>query len=258
MKKMLSILLAVMIAVTCAAALADEVPQPEGGKKFEGDWALTGGLIEIVYEEEGYRVSVDLCNIGEGTGTLWEYNCLYNEADDTLVSFLSIGKRDYTYNLSTLERTDSEPVYYDADTEPGEVTTFSISENGSLRWTAASEPDAGADLEFRSIGRFNGSWYSAEGEEPVWVDFNWKGLESENFCYEVYLHRGDDDVYTEFTMTGVYDEETGKLTCTGRSVDEADTETYEAVFSMQEDGKMLYEAANGIVMEYDLLGANNG
>ena len=257
MKKMLSILLALMIVMTCAAALADEVPQPEGGKKFEGDWALTGGLVEIVYEEEGYRVAVDLCTIGEGTGTLWEYSCLYNEAEDALVS-VSSTKRSYTYNLSTLERTDGEPVYYGAEEEAGKETVFSFAENGSLKWTSAREPEAGADLEFRSIGRFNGSWYSAEGEEPVWVDFHWLGLESENFCYEVYLHRGDDDVYTEFTMTGVYDEETGKLTCTGRSVDEADTETYEAVFSMQEDGKMLYEAANGIVMEYDLLGANNG
>ena len=257
MKKMLSILLALMIVMTCAAALADEVPQPEGGKKFEGDWALTGGLIGIVYEEEGYRVSVDLCTIGEGTGTLWEYNCLYNEADDTLVSISSV-KRGYTYNLTTLERTDGEPVYYDLEAEMGQEAVFSISENGSLKWTSAREPEAGADLEFRSIGRFNGSWYSAEGEEPVWVDFNWKGLESEDFSYEVYLHRGDDDIYTEFVMTGVYDEETGKLVCTGRSIDEADTETYEAIFSMQEDGKLLYEAANGIVMEYDLLGANNG
>jgi hypothetical protein len=59
-------------------------------------------------------------------------------------------------------------------------------------------------------------------------------------------------------MTGTYNEETGKLECTGSNVDTEDKETYEAVFSRTEDGKLLYEAANGIVMEYDLLGGSQG
>jgi uncharacterized membrane protein YhhN len=65
------------LALMSAAALADEMPQPEGGKKFEGQWAMMCGLVDIVYEEEGYRVSVDLYNQEEKTGTLWQYSCYY-------------------------------------------------------------------------------------------------------------------------------------------------------------------------------------
>ena len=68
MKKMISILLAALLLVTLVnvAALAEDAqPQPEGGKKYEGDWALAGGKIEIVYEEQGYRVMAELLNNGE-------------------------------------------------------------------------------------------------------------------------------------------------------------------------------------------------
>jgi hypothetical protein len=54
-----------LLLAACLPALADEVPQPEGGKKFEGCWAFACGLAEIVYEEEGYRVSVDLYNMND-------------------------------------------------------------------------------------------------------------------------------------------------------------------------------------------------
>ena len=45
MKKMLSILLAVMMLFAIAVAAAEEIPQPEGGKKFESDWAFNTGMI---------------------------------------------------------------------------------------------------------------------------------------------------------------------------------------------------------------------
>ena len=51
MKKFLSILMALLMTLSIigSAALAEEsVPQPEGGKKFESNWALGGGLISIV------------------------------------------------------------------------------------------------------------------------------------------------------------------------------------------------------------------
>ena len=47
MKKFLSILMALLMTLSIigSAALAEEsVPQPEGGKKFESNWALGGGL----------------------------------------------------------------------------------------------------------------------------------------------------------------------------------------------------------------------
>ena len=258
MKKVLGMLLIAMLvcALGCAAALADEVPQPEGGKKFESNWAIMGGLVEINYEEEGYRVLIDLCNNEDMSGTIREYSCYYSEDRDALVS-VSSAKRTYTSDPSTLERTESDVEYKDAG-EGGQEAVFTINENGKLIWTDESDKEAGADLEFSDIGTFKGTWRSAEGEEPVWVDFTWSGLNEETYSYFVYLHRGDDDVYTEFIMNGLYDPETGKLTCKGNSVDPADKEEYEAVFSMAGNGQLLYEAANGILMDFDPLGGSQG
>ena len=47
------------------AKLADKDGNPylfklKAGKKFESDWAIAGGLAQIVYEEEGYRVMLDI------------------------------------------------------------------------------------------------------------------------------------------------------------------------------------------------------
>ena len=71
MKKLIGILMAVMmLAAFACAASADEVPQPEAGKKFESDWAIPGGFAQIVYEEEGYRVMLEK-DEADGTGSLW-------------------------------------------------------------------------------------------------------------------------------------------------------------------------------------------
>lgn len=258
MKKLMSILLAVLMVCTlaCAAALADEVPQPEGGKKFEGDWARRGAIVQIVYEEEGYRVYINIRNNEDNSGKIWEYSCYYVEDQDALVSVSSVC-HPYTWNPETDEYTDGENEYEELD-EAGKESSFTIAENGGLFWNDGHAPGTTTELEFRSIGRFEGTWRSAEGEEPVWVDFTWEGLKEEDFFYTVYLHRGDNTTYAEFTMTGTYDETTGKLSCTGKSVDAADTEEYEAFFSMTENGQLLYEAANGILLNYDPIRENNG
>lgn len=52
MKKTISVLLAVLMLSLCAFAAADEYPQPEGGKKFESDWAIVGGLVEITTKKK--------------------------------------------------------------------------------------------------------------------------------------------------------------------------------------------------------------
>ena len=86
MKKLIGILMAVMmLAAFACAASADEVPQPEAGKKFESDWAIPGGFAQIVYEEEGYRVMLEK-DEADGTGSLWQYSCYYHEDTDTLLS----------------------------------------------------------------------------------------------------------------------------------------------------------------------------
>ena len=144
MKKMMAALLAVMMLAMGMTALADEAPQPEGGKKFESSWALMGGLAEIFYEEEGYRVSVDLRNGDHGT--LWQYSCHYVEEKDALLS-VSSTKWDYTLDGDGAE-VPGEIAYQGLDDES---TAFTIDEKGFLHWDEARE-NAGADLEFRTPG----------------------------------------------------------------------------------------------------------
>ncbi|MCR4876425.1 MAG: hypothetical protein K5922_04565 [Clostridiales bacterium] len=259
MRKMLCVLMAVMMAgLFACAAMADEIPQAEGGKKFEGDWALRGGLVQIVYEEEGYRVQVFL------SGSEWEYSCYYHEDTDSLVS-VSSSRTDYTVDPVMMEKVYGEPVYEGLD-EEGQNAEFTLDAEGFLHWNDRRD-NAGADLQFMSIGRFSGVWKNEE--EEVEAQFMWDGLEDEEkFEYTVYIQRGltGAEHYTLFLMTGTYDPGTGKLSCSGTCTQftknaageydtEEDGETYDAYFSMTADGKVLFETANGIELEYDMMGS---
>lgn len=259
MKKWMKIALALMMALflLCTAALAEETPQPEGGKKFESNWAKMGGLIEIVYEEEGYRVSVDLFNQDDNTGTLWEYACYYVEEIDSLES-ISSRKSRYTMNPLTLDRTFGENEYEGID-DADKTTVFSLSEDGALRWEDGHE-HWGQDLEFRNIGRFEGVWRN--DAEEIYTEFHWQGLMDENlYCYSIFVGRGEDG----FRMAGLYSPETGKLECYDTDVTpilatedffvaKDAGKPFDAVFSALENGKLLFETADGIELEYDLLG----
>ncbi len=262
MKKMISMILAVILVMALACtAMADEIPEPEGGKKFNSNWAVQNAVIEIYYEEEGYRVSITSEDPDEGVGTEWFYNCFYVEEEDALVS-ISSGKCSYTFDPEYPDDiTYGEPEYEGIDDE-GKNSVFIIDENGRLIWADGHE-NAGQDLEFINIGRFDGAWKNEE--EAVYTVISWNGYDDQ-FYYDVYLQRGESDAetYVIFNMTGVYNEKTDKLECTGPAVtytngtDEgvADDEVYEAFFSWTEDGTLLFEAANGIELEEDF--DNNG
>ena len=257
MKKAISILAAAVMLMVCACAAADAVPQPEQGKKFDSDWAIRGGLVQIYYEEEGYRVRVQL------PGSEWEYSCYYHEDTDSLVS-VSASRTNYTVDPETLEKVYGQPVY-ESFAEEAPDAEFTINPKGFLIWKDNRE-NAGADLEFMNIGRFEGVWRNEK--EEVEAEFMWNGLlDEERFEYTVYLQRGKTGAehYALYLMTGTYDPDTGKLTadgtCTlftknagGEYDTEEDYETSEALFSLTKDGKVLYETANGIELEYDMMG----
>ena len=263
-KKWVALLCAAAMVFTVCFAIAEGDPQSEGGKKFEGDWAFGGGLARIDFEEEGYRVFVEIDN-QEGSGTEWEYSCYYNEEKDVLLS-VSSSRIDYTLNAENGNKEYADNTYEGLDGE-NETTEFAINEKGFLTWKDGRE-NAGADLEFMNIGAFDGLWKN-EAEETE-AEFLWNGLDQENFNYTVYIQRGktDGDQYSSYLMVGKYDPETGKLTASGScSVftknaageydSQDDGETVEAVFSKTEDGKVLYETDNGIELEYDIMGHSN-
>ena len=262
MKKLIGILMAIMmLAVFACAAYADEVPQSEAGMKFENDWAIAGGLVQIDYEEEGYRVTLEMDG-EDGKGSLWEYACYYHEDTDSLVS-VSSSRTDYTINPDTGDKDYGDYVYEGID-EEDQGTEFTIDADGFLIWKDGHD-DAGAGLKFANIGRFDGVWKN-EAEE-VEAEFLWNGDTEDDMFYTVYITRGktDGELYTVFLMNGEYDPASGRLsaegTCTvyrknaeGEYDPEEDEEMYDAFFSMTEDGRLLYETANGIELEYDIMG----
>jgi len=266
MKKLTVILLAVMMMCVCAcAALADELPQPEAGKKFESDWAVAGGLAQIVYEEEGYRVTLEITK-EDGTGAVWEYACYYHEDTDNLVS-VSSSRLDYTVDPDTGDKVFGDYAYEGLD-EENQGTEFIIGSDGFLVWKDGHD-DADAGMKFADIGRFDGVWKN-EAEE-VNAEFLWNGASEDEMFYTVYILRGriEGERYASFLMNGTYDPASGKLiaegTCTvftkndsGEYESSDDGEMYDAVFSMTEDGKVFFETANGIELEYDIMGHPQG
>jgi len=265
MKKLIGILLAIMMlgAIACAAS-ADGVPQPEAGKKFESFWAIPGGLAEIYYEEEGYRIRLDIGK-NDGTGAIWEYACYYHEDTDNLVS-VSSSRMDYTINPDTGDKVLGEYAYEGLDEKEDQGAEFTIGKDGFLIWKDKRE-DAGAGLKFANIGGFEGLWKNVKEETEV--QFMWNGATEDEMFYTVYLTRGntDGERYAQYLMNGTYDPATGKLsadgTCTlytknasGEYESSEDGETYDAFFSKTEDGKVLYETDNGIELEYDMLGSD--
>ncbi len=253
MKKMLSILMTLVMAFSlfCTAALAEGISQPEGGKKFESSWGMMNGLVDIVYEEEGYRVMVDLYNQENSTGTMWQYSCLYNEQSDSLVSVTSI-KNTYTLNPDTLERAFSDYEYEGFDTD-GTESVFSITADGALEWKDGHE-NLGQDLQFTKIGNFEGLWRNQE--KDVYIEFHWQGLLDENqFCYNIYIGRGDSDLH----LNGIYNPDTDKLECYDEAIDCVEAwqsgKPCDAVFQDLGGGRALYEAGGETIeLEYDLLG----
>ena len=264
MKKLFSILLAIMmLGVLACTASADEVPQPEAGKKFESDWAIPGGLAQIVYEEEGYRVMLEITK--DGAGSTWEYSCYY-QADTDSLSSVSASRTNFSINPDTGDRIPGETVYEEFAEEKG--TEFTIDKDGFLIWKDGHD-DAGAGLKFVNIGQFDGVWKNEAAKTKV--TFMWNGTTEDDMFYTVYIDRGQkgDETYSSFLMNGFYDPATGKLTgngtCTvfkknaqGEYDSEDDGESYDAVFSKMEDGRVLFETDNGIELEYDGTAADQG
>jgi hypothetical protein len=258
MKKLVGILLAVMMlgAFACAAMAEEDIPQPEAGKKFESDWAIPGALVQIGYEEAGYKIQVEVTK-DDASGSVWEYSCYYNEDTDSLASVSSM-KKDYTVDTATGDAVFGEAAYEDFDDE-NTVTTFTIDEHGCLIWKDGRE-DAGAGLEFTNIGYFNGVWTNEA--EAVTVEFIWNGYTAEEFFYSVYVTIGKegDEQYTSYIMNGDYDPAAGKLIANGTSTtftknadgsyDAQEAKDVEGVpFSKLENGAVLLETDHGIELD---------
>ncbi len=262
LKRLMSILLAVLLCVSMAVpALAEEegFPEPEGGKKFDGSWAIPGGRIDITYEEEGYRVYIITFD-QQSAGGIWEYSCTWQE-DTGVLESISSSHHTYAFDPETNDMIHAEPEYEDID-EAGQSAVFAIGENGKLTW---QDPrgNAGEGLEFVSIGSFEGVWRNEEAK--VWAEIMWNGMTAETFNYTVFLHGEENGEQVDLTLEGSYDPETGKLACEGiRTLWEPngeggfdphdDGELYSAVLTQTGDGVLHCECGETSVdLTYDLL-----
>lgn len=264
MKKMISILLVLCLALSlaCTAANAESSPEPEGGKKFHTNWAIFGMTVEIFYEEEGYRVSIRSTDPYEHNGSEWEYSCLYNEEKDVLMS-VSSTKASWAEDPATGLDQRIELEYQGFDDE-GQTTVFAINEDGRLTWEDGRGQD-GADLEFTDIGKFNGFWASGDGTS--WAEIAWSDSEiGDEYGYNVFFHEGSSEVSSDYSLHGLYDPKTGKLTVSGPvTVNVLDAEggyetseesSAELVFSALENGNILLERDN-LELVYDILGGDS-
>ena len=260
MKKLISMILAVILVMALACtAMAEE----NNGEKFDSCWAVPNAFVEIDQEDEGFRVLIIGTVPEEGRGTIWEYNCFYMEDLDSLVSMTTI-KRGFTFDPEYTDLVEYEEPEREGFDDDDKSTVFSINENGHLIWEDGYE-NMGTGLEFVKIGFFNDAWKNED--EEVYAVFDWNGTEDE-FYYDVYLQCGDSDADTcvIFYMIGIYNEETGKLECTGPAVTYAngaddgvsDGEIYEATFSWTDHGTILFEMDEGIGIELEQDFDNNG
>ena len=115
-----------------------------GNSKFEGVWACDRASIEVVFEEEGYRVFIAWAS-SASEETEWEYNCLYNAQEDALVSLGNGICTDVTFDGN------GDAVSYNVKYEDGDAT-FAIDGEGHLLWQDAKE-DAGKDMRFEWMNR---------------------------------------------------------------------------------------------------------
>ena len=270
MKKILAVILSLALLLTACAAMAEEesFPQPEGGKKFETNWAIFGMTVEIMYEEAGYRVYIKSSDPYEHKGIEWEYSCSYVEDKDALVS-VSSSKNSYIEDPASGDVTRGE-YEYQGDDDEKTATVFTISPEGRLLWADGRGED-GMDLEFTDIGTFQGTWRSED--KKISADITWSDSEKDDdYGYSVFLHDEGEDSYAEYSTHGLYDPETKKLVVTGsvmiyrknaeggydmEEIPENPDDPLELIFSSLGDGKILLERDNGYELINDPLGSDS-
>ena len=145
MKKLILVLTAIALMMACTAVLAEEEPaiqEAPDPDNYSGVWQCDRASIEIVWEEEGYRI---LIHWGSSAWecTEWEYSCYYHEDDNTLVSMPFGIRKELVYSDDN-ELPEITVVYEDGD------AVFSLDEEGHPIWTDLKE-NMGENMQFEWI-----------------------------------------------------------------------------------------------------------
>ena len=210
MKKWIALLTALMMAVLCAAATAEEETEstvnPEAYSLYSSEWADGFTSVKIFAEEDHWHVWI---TSADGAAE-WDYSCLFDEEQKTLVSI------DGEENMKTAVTIDEEGseidrqvVYTDGKAE------IALDADGRLIWKDEKE-DAGAGLAFEKIGWFQGVWIAGEDIDSRYeLNCFWdveEPSEGEVYSgYKVEITRNEGEACTCWIYTCAYDAETNTL-----------------------------------------------
>ena len=141
MKKLFAIILVLALALTNAVFAEEEdlPPMPEEAAVYEGTWVCDRASIEMIWEEEGFRVFISWGSSASETSE-WEYSCCYNTETNSLESMPTGIHTDNVYGA------DGEIVSTTVIYDDGEAT-FTLDEDGRLLWHDLKE-DAGKNMLF--------------------------------------------------------------------------------------------------------------
>lgn len=234
MKKLFAIMLALVLALSCTAVLAEDA-QPEPDAPFGGLWEAERTEIEINWEEEGYRVYIR----GSDSATsfsVWEYSCLYDEATNTIKSMPTGIHTEVTVAEDGTET--SNVVYEDGEAE------FSLTEDGKLVWKDLKD-DAGNGVVFeKADDPFEGFWECdragmviIEEDDGYRAHIEWSSSATENSEFD-YACTLQENALVSTPMGSridkVYDEN-GEVASSSTAYDDD-----VATFTLNDEGKIIW------------------
>ena len=144
MKKLFAIILFLALALVSVGFAEEEnlPPMPEEAAVYEGTWVCDRASIEIVWEEEGFRVFISWGSSAAETSE-WEYSCHYIAETKSLEAMPTGIHTDNVYGADG-EIVSSTVIYDDGE------ATFTLDEEGRLLWHDVKE-DAGKDMLFERV-----------------------------------------------------------------------------------------------------------
>ena len=144
MKKLFAIILVLALALVSVGFAEEEKlpPMPEEAAVYEGTWVCDRASIEIIWEEEGFRVFISWGSSASETSE-WEYSCYYDAETKSLEAMPTGIHTDNVYGEDG-EIVSSTVIYDDGE------ATFTLDGEGHLLWNDVKE-DAGKDMLFERL-----------------------------------------------------------------------------------------------------------
>ena len=152
MKRMIVLLLAAALLLSCFSALADmEVSEtldfPES-EAYAGTWYVDDYILEIVHMDDDYNLYnciVTQYNSDGRTGTRWIYDACSNDDVGKTLTSMEIGMK-FTIELDKFgELLSNEEIYTDG------AASFAINGEGKLVWTDFKETPGENEMTFEKV-----------------------------------------------------------------------------------------------------------